>query len=155
MALGEIDERYTLVEDGESNRKLICLVLQRAGVTIDPMAVIGPRAEIGSGTLIGAGAIVGPDVRIGRREHIDRRHVAPAQHGRHLEALVAEEVLRERDIHGPIPAARRVHRKRDRHRRLRARGPAKCPRLRSVWSSGLPWSGLSYSGRKGVGVLRA
>jgi UDP-3-O-[3-hydroxymyristoyl] glucosamine N-acyltransferase len=37
-----------------------------AGVTVDPMAVIGPRAEIGSGTLIAAGAIIGPDVRIGR-----------------------------------------------------------------------------------------
>jgi UDP-3-O-[3-hydroxymyristoyl] glucosamine N-acyltransferase len=37
-----------------------------AGVTVDPMAVIGPRAEIGAGTLIAAGAIIGPDVRIGR-----------------------------------------------------------------------------------------
>jgi UDP-3-O-[3-hydroxymyristoyl] glucosamine N-acyltransferase len=37
-----------------------------AGVTVDPLAVIGPRAEIGTGTLIGPGAIVGPDVRIGR-----------------------------------------------------------------------------------------
>jgi len=37
-----------------------------AGVTIDPLAVIGPRAEIGAGTLIGAGAVIGPDVRIGR-----------------------------------------------------------------------------------------
>jgi UDP-3-O-[3-hydroxymyristoyl] glucosamine N-acyltransferase len=37
-----------------------------AGVTVDPLAVIGPRAEIGSGTLIGSGAIIGPDVRIGR-----------------------------------------------------------------------------------------
>jgi UDP-3-O-[3-hydroxymyristoyl] glucosamine N-acyltransferase len=37
-----------------------------AGVTIDPLAVIGPRAEIGSGTLIGPGAVVGPDVRVGR-----------------------------------------------------------------------------------------
>jgi UDP-3-O-[3-hydroxymyristoyl] glucosamine N-acyltransferase len=38
-----------------------------AGVTIDPLAVIGPRAEIGSGTVIAAGAGVGPDVRIGRQ----------------------------------------------------------------------------------------
>jgi UDP-3-O-[3-hydroxymyristoyl] glucosamine N-acyltransferase len=37
-----------------------------AGVTVDPLAVIGPRAEIGAGTLIGAGAVIGPDVRIGR-----------------------------------------------------------------------------------------
>jgi UDP-3-O-[3-hydroxymyristoyl] glucosamine N-acyltransferase len=38
-----------------------------AGVTIDPLAVIGPRAEIGAGTVIAAGARVGPDVRIGRQ----------------------------------------------------------------------------------------
>jgi UDP-3-O-[3-hydroxymyristoyl] glucosamine N-acyltransferase len=38
-----------------------------AGVTIDPLAVIGPRAEIGTGTVIAAGAGVGPDVRIGRQ----------------------------------------------------------------------------------------
>jgi UDP-3-O-[3-hydroxymyristoyl] glucosamine N-acyltransferase len=38
-----------------------------AGVTIDPLAVIGPRAEIGAGTVIAAGAGVGPDVRIGRQ----------------------------------------------------------------------------------------
>ena len=37
-----------------------------AGVTVDPLAVIGPRAEIGSGTLIAAGAVIGPGVRIGR-----------------------------------------------------------------------------------------
>jgi acetyltransferase-like isoleucine patch superfamily enzyme len=37
-----------------------------AGVTIDPLAVIGPRAEIGAGTLIGPGAVIGPDVCIGR-----------------------------------------------------------------------------------------
>jgi UDP-3-O-[3-hydroxymyristoyl] glucosamine N-acyltransferase len=37
-----------------------------AGVTIDPLAVIGPRAEIGAGTVIAAGAVIGPDVRIGR-----------------------------------------------------------------------------------------
>jgi UDP-3-O-[3-hydroxymyristoyl] glucosamine N-acyltransferase len=38
-----------------------------AGVTVDPLAVIGPRAEIGGGTVIAAGAGVGPDVRIGRQ----------------------------------------------------------------------------------------
>jgi UDP-3-O-[3-hydroxymyristoyl] glucosamine N-acyltransferase len=38
-----------------------------AGVTVDPLAVIGPRAEIGAGTVIAAGAGVGPDVRIGRQ----------------------------------------------------------------------------------------
>jgi UDP-3-O-[3-hydroxymyristoyl] glucosamine N-acyltransferase len=37
-----------------------------AGVTIDPLAVIGPHAEIGAGTLIAAGAVIGPGVRIGR-----------------------------------------------------------------------------------------
>jgi UDP-3-O-[3-hydroxymyristoyl] glucosamine N-acyltransferase len=37
-----------------------------AGVTIDPLAVIGPGAEIGTGTLIAASAVVGPHVAIGR-----------------------------------------------------------------------------------------
>ena len=37
-----------------------------AGVTVDPLALIGPRAEIGAGSLIAAGAVIGPDVRIGR-----------------------------------------------------------------------------------------
>ena len=37
-----------------------------AGVTIDPLAVIGPGAEIGAGTLIAAGAVIGPGVAIGR-----------------------------------------------------------------------------------------
>jgi UDP-3-O-[3-hydroxymyristoyl] glucosamine N-acyltransferase len=37
-----------------------------AGVTVDPLAVIGPGAEIGSGTLIAAGAVIGPRVAIGR-----------------------------------------------------------------------------------------
>jgi UDP-3-O-[3-hydroxymyristoyl] glucosamine N-acyltransferase len=37
-----------------------------AGVTIDPLAVVGPAAEIGSGTLIAAGAVIGPGVAIGR-----------------------------------------------------------------------------------------
>ncbi len=37
-----------------------------AGVTVDPLAVIGPGAEIGAGTLIAAGAVIGPHVAIGR-----------------------------------------------------------------------------------------
>jgi UDP-3-O-[3-hydroxymyristoyl] glucosamine N-acyltransferase len=37
-----------------------------AGVTVDPLAVIGPRAEIGAGTLISARTVIGPDVCIGR-----------------------------------------------------------------------------------------
>jgi len=37
-----------------------------AGVTVDPLAVVGPRAEIGAGTLIAAGAVIGPGVCIGR-----------------------------------------------------------------------------------------
>jgi UDP-3-O-[3-hydroxymyristoyl] glucosamine N-acyltransferase len=37
-----------------------------AGVTVDPLAVIGPRVEVGAGTVIGAGAVIGPDVAIGR-----------------------------------------------------------------------------------------
>jgi len=37
-----------------------------AGVTVDPLAVIGPEAEIGAGTLIGPGAVIGPAVAIGR-----------------------------------------------------------------------------------------
>jgi UDP-3-O-[3-hydroxymyristoyl] glucosamine N-acyltransferase len=37
-----------------------------AGVTIDPMAVVGSDAEIGGGTLIAAGAVIGPGVTIGR-----------------------------------------------------------------------------------------
>ncbi len=37
-----------------------------AGVTIDPLVVIGPGAEIGAGTLIASGAIIGPRVAIGR-----------------------------------------------------------------------------------------
>jgi len=41
-----------------------------AGVTIDPLAVIGPGAEIGAGTLIAAGAAIGPGVRIGRHSAI-------------------------------------------------------------------------------------
>jgi UDP-3-O-[3-hydroxymyristoyl] glucosamine N-acyltransferase len=41
-----------------------------AGVTIDPLAVIGARAEIGAGTLIAAGATIGPDVCVGRQSAI-------------------------------------------------------------------------------------
>jgi len=37
-----------------------------AGVTVDPLAVIGPRAEIGTGTVIAARAVIGPNVCIGR-----------------------------------------------------------------------------------------
>jgi UDP-3-O-[3-hydroxymyristoyl] glucosamine N-acyltransferase len=37
-----------------------------AGVTIDPLAVIGPGAEVGAGTLIAVGAVIGPNVAIGR-----------------------------------------------------------------------------------------
>jgi UDP-3-O-[3-hydroxymyristoyl] glucosamine N-acyltransferase len=38
-----------------------------AGVTVDPLAMIGPRAEVGTGTLIAAGATLGPDVCVGRQ----------------------------------------------------------------------------------------
>ena len=37
-----------------------------AGVSVDPLAVVGPRAEIGAGTVIGARTVIGPDVCIGR-----------------------------------------------------------------------------------------
>ncbi|MGO9702531.1 MAG: UDP-3-O-(3-hydroxymyristoyl)glucosamine N-acyltransferase [Xanthobacteraceae bacterium] len=37
-----------------------------AGVTIDPLTVIGPGAEIGAGTVIAAGAVIGPRVAVGR-----------------------------------------------------------------------------------------
>ena len=37
-----------------------------AGVTVDPLAVIGPDAEIGAGTLIAAAAVVGSSVAVGR-----------------------------------------------------------------------------------------
>jgi UDP-3-O-[3-hydroxymyristoyl] glucosamine N-acyltransferase len=37
-----------------------------AGVTVDPLAVIGPDSEIGTGTLIAAGAAIGKSVAIGR-----------------------------------------------------------------------------------------
>ena len=37
-----------------------------AGVTVDPLAVIGPDAEIGAGTLVAAGAAIGESVAIGR-----------------------------------------------------------------------------------------
>ena len=37
-----------------------------AGVTLDPLAVIGPGAEIGAGTLIASGVVIGPNVTIGR-----------------------------------------------------------------------------------------
>lgn len=38
-----------------------------AGVSIDPLAMIGPRAEVGAGTLLAAGAALGPDVCVGRQ----------------------------------------------------------------------------------------
>lgn len=38
-----------------------------AGVTVDPLAMIGPRAEIGAGAVIAAGAAIGPDVCVGRQ----------------------------------------------------------------------------------------
>jgi UDP-3-O-[3-hydroxymyristoyl] glucosamine N-acyltransferase len=37
-----------------------------AGVTVDPLAVIGPRAQIGTGTVVGARTVIGPGVCIGR-----------------------------------------------------------------------------------------
>ena len=37
-----------------------------AGVTVDPLAVVGPRAEIGAGTVIGTRTVIGPGVCIGR-----------------------------------------------------------------------------------------
>ena len=56
-----------------------------AGVTIDPLAVIGPRAEIGAGTLIAAGAAVGPDVCIGR-------HCAIGAGATVIDALIGDRV---------------------------------------------------------------
>jgi len=38
-----------------------------AGVSIDPLVVIGPRAEVGTGTVLAAGAMLGPDVCVGRQ----------------------------------------------------------------------------------------
>jgi UDP-3-O-[3-hydroxymyristoyl] glucosamine N-acyltransferase len=38
-----------------------------AGVTVDPLAIIGPRAEVGTGTVVAAGAVIGPNVRVGRQ----------------------------------------------------------------------------------------
>jgi len=57
-----------------------------AGVTVDPLAVIGPRAEIGTGTLIGPGAIIGPDVRIGRECVISANASV-------LQALIGDRVI--------------------------------------------------------------
>ena len=57
-----------------------------AGVTIDPLAVIGPRAEIGAGTLIAAGAVVGPDVCVGR-------HCAIGAGATILRALIGDRVV--------------------------------------------------------------
>ena len=57
-----------------------------AGVTVDPLAVIGPRAEIGAGTLIAAGAVIGPDVCIGR-------HCAIGAGATIIHALIGDRVI--------------------------------------------------------------
>jgi UDP-3-O-[3-hydroxymyristoyl] glucosamine N-acyltransferase len=57
-----------------------------AGVTVDPLAVIGPRAEVGAGTLIAAGAVIGPDVCIGR-------HCAVGAGATVIEALIGDRVV--------------------------------------------------------------
>jgi UDP-3-O-[3-hydroxymyristoyl] glucosamine N-acyltransferase len=57
-----------------------------AGVTVDPLAVIGARAEIGAGTLIGPGAVIGPDVRIGR-------DCAVGAHASILHGLLGDRVI--------------------------------------------------------------
>lgn len=87
-----------------------------AGVTIDPLALIGPRAEIGAGTVIAAGAAVGPDVCIGRQCAIGAGATI-------LHALIGDRVTihpgarlgqggaaKEPDAAGPqrIPQTRRV-----------------------------------------------
>jgi UDP-3-O-[3-hydroxymyristoyl] glucosamine N-acyltransferase len=56
-----------------------------AGVTVDPLAVIGPRAEVGTGTLIAAGAVIGPDVCVGR-------HCAIGAAATVLNALIGDRV---------------------------------------------------------------
>ncbi len=57
-----------------------------AGVTIDPLAVIGPRAEVGTGTLIAAGAAIGPDVCVGR-------HCAIGAGASVVSALIGDRVV--------------------------------------------------------------
>jgi UDP-3-O-[3-hydroxymyristoyl] glucosamine N-acyltransferase len=57
-----------------------------AGVTIDPLAVIGPRAEIGTGTVIAAGATLGPDVCVGR-------HCAIGAGATAISALIGDRVV--------------------------------------------------------------
>ena len=57
-----------------------------AGVTVDPLAMIGPRAEVGAGTLIAAGAVVGPDVCVGR-------HCAIGAGATILRALIGDRVI--------------------------------------------------------------
>jgi UDP-3-O-[3-hydroxymyristoyl] glucosamine N-acyltransferase len=57
-----------------------------AGVTVDPLAVIGPAAEIGAGTLVAAGAVIGPRVAIGRDCTIGA--AATVQH-----ALIGDRVI--------------------------------------------------------------
>jgi UDP-3-O-[3-hydroxymyristoyl] glucosamine N-acyltransferase len=57
-----------------------------AGVTVDPLAVVGPGAEIGAATLIAAGAVIGPRVAIGRECAIGAG--ATVQH-----ALIGDRVI--------------------------------------------------------------
>jgi UDP-3-O-[3-hydroxymyristoyl] glucosamine N-acyltransferase len=57
-----------------------------AGVTIDPLAVIGPGAEVGAGTVIAAGAAIGPNVCIGR-------HCAVGAGATILNALIGDRVV--------------------------------------------------------------
>jgi UDP-3-O-[3-hydroxymyristoyl] glucosamine N-acyltransferase len=87
-----------------------------AGVTVDPLAVIGPRAEVGAGTLIAAGAVVGPDACIGR-------HCAIGAGATVLNALIGDRVV----LH---PGARLGHDSSAYRGALQ--GVAKIPQLRRV-----------------------
>jgi UDP-3-O-[3-hydroxymyristoyl] glucosamine N-acyltransferase len=87
-----------------------------AGVTVDPLAVIGPRAEIGAGTVIGPGAVLGPDVRIGRQcavgPGVSILHALIGDRvAIHSGARIGEaglDVLPDGDRHLEIPQSRRV-----------------------------------------------
>lgn len=57
-----------------------------AGVTVDPLAIIGPHAEVGAGTVIAAGAVIGPDVCVGRHCAIDASATI-------LNALIGDRVV--------------------------------------------------------------
>jgi UDP-3-O-[3-hydroxymyristoyl] glucosamine N-acyltransferase len=57
-----------------------------AGVTVDPLAMIGPRAEVGAGTVIAAGAALGPDVCVGRQCRIGAGATV-------LHALIGDRVI--------------------------------------------------------------